>query len=129
MARLKLVGVEANLRSLYSVYKRSARKRSHAFKVSLEMFTAMISDDCYLCGSPPSGVYIHNYKRPEYVNNPLVYNGLDRLDNSKGYVVSNLSTCCGNCNMAKKKLSISEFLEHIKKVYEFSIKPHESESK
>ena len=43
-------------------------------------------------------------QRCHYRNHPLgVSNGvgLDRIDNSKGYVIGNVVPCCGNCNRIK----------------------------
>jgi hypothetical protein len=49
------------------------------------------------------------------------YNGLDRVNNSKGYTRTNVVPCCIICNNAKRTLSLSEFLEWIGQVYEHSI--------
>jgi deferrochelatase/peroxidase EfeB len=43
-------------------------------------------------------------------------NGLDRVDNNRGYVFSNVVSCCFKCNQMKGKLSVQEFLNHIIKV-------------
>ena len=47
----------------------------------------------------------------------LKYNGIDRVDSSKGYEYNNVVSCCKNCNSAKMQLSIKEFKEHIIKIY------------
>ncbi len=45
--------------------------------------------------------------------------GIDRMDNNIGYVLSNCVTCCGQCNIFKLNLSITDFLIHINKIHEY----------
>ncbi len=120
--RNKLVGDEANFRSLYRTYKRSALKRNHAFEINLERFRELTKSHCYICGKPPTREYRHDLK--EYRSEtPYVCNGVDRFDNRLGYVEGNVVACCGNCNMAKGKLSIEEFLLHVYAIYKHAIEP------
>ena len=52
----------------------------------------------------------------EFGNQPCYYCGeqvdigIDRLDNSKGYVFGNMRTCCSTCNGMKSTLDVAEFL-------------------
>lgn len=46
-------------------------------------------------------------------------NGIDRVDNSKGYTSDNCVPCCWACNNAKKNNSSSEFLAWVDGVYTF----------
>jgi hypothetical protein len=46
-----------------------------------------------------------------------IYNGVDRVDSSKGYVKENVVPCCKWCNIAKGNKSAAEFKEHIFKMY------------
>jgi hypothetical protein len=41
------------------------------------------------------------------------YNGLDRIDSSKGYTRDNVEPCCVICNTMKWTLSKKDFLKHI----------------
>jgi hypothetical protein len=45
-----------------------------------------------------------------------VYNGIDRIDNTKGYTSGNCLACCIRCNKLKGKLSLAELEVHIKKM-------------
>lgn len=47
----------------------------------------------------------------------FVYNGIDRVDNSVGYVLSNCVPCCSTCNRMKGTMSSEEFKEKIKLIY------------
>jgi len=51
----------------------------------------------------------------------MKYNGIDRVDNSRGYESGNVVSCCGVCNMLKHVLSKEEFLARIEKIYKNSI--------
>ncbi len=110
-----------NAISLYRQYKKSARKRGLLFDLPYETFVDVTQHNCYLCGIPPSQVYVHDKAKKSYVNNPFTYNGVDRVNNDIGYVVTGaLMACCGTCNMAKSKLDIETFLNYIKRAYKFN---------
>ena len=38
------------------------------------------------------------------------YNGMDRVDNAKGYVLGNVVPCCHTCNFAKRGMATNEFV-------------------
>ena len=50
-------------------------------------------------------------------NGDFIYNGLDRIDNSKNHSKENCVACCKYCNYAKRERSFSEFKEWINRVY------------
>jgi hypothetical protein len=50
------------------------------------------------------------------------YNGLDRVDNNRGYEKDNIVPCCETCNKAKLQMSLGEFLNWIKRVYNYTFK-------
>lgn len=43
---------------------------------------------------------------------------LDRLDSHQGYVIGNVVPCCGDCNRAKGDLTVEEFKNLIRRIYE-----------
>ena len=43
---------------------------------------------------------------------------LDRVDSTKGYVPGNVVQCCPTCNMMKMRLSIDEWVAHMRRVLE-----------
>ena len=49
-----------------------------------------------------------------------VYNGLDRVDSSKGYVMSNVQPCCTRCNYAKHTGTVDEFFGWVARVFYFN---------
>jgi 5-methylcytosine-specific restriction endonuclease McrA len=38
-----------------------------------------------------------------------IYNGIDRIDNERGYLPDNAVPCCKRCNQAKADMAIDEF--------------------
>ena len=107
---------EAAFNVLFSAYKRSARVRGHSFQLSQELFRKLTQQVCHYCGQAPSKVH-----KPSHCNGMYVYNGIDRVDNSKGYVRGNVVACCVVCNRWKQARSQEKFLEQVKKIYEHSV--------
>jgi hypothetical protein len=52
-------------------------------------------------------------------------NGIDRLHNEKGYTLSNIRSCCGNCNYIKRNNSYEELIEKCKKICEKNVEIYE----
>jgi hypothetical protein len=54
-------------------------------------------------------------KSPNYI-----YNGIDRIDSSIGYILSNCRPCCRTCNVAKSDLSETEFWNWLTRIITFN---------
>lgn len=108
---------EANFNVLFATYQKEANRKHHIFELSKEEFKILTKGDCHYCGGHPSSVY----SKPTY-NGDYIYNGVDRVDNSKGYVLENCVPCCKRCNQSKSSMTVEEFLSWIKSVYDYSIK-------
>jgi hypothetical protein len=87
----------------YGSYKSSAIQRKLVFTITREEFYSEIMKDCYICGKKT----IENKHK----------NGLDRFDNSKGYVYENVRSCCGECNVMKYVYSYEDFMSKLKQIY------------
>lgn len=86
---------------VFKDYHNNCRRRNIFWGLSFSEFLTLTSAPCHYCGRPPSKV------RSDYT-----YNGLDRLDNDKGYYPKNVVTCCYPCNRVKSDLlSYTEMLE------------------
>jgi len=105
---------EASFRRLYRGYKRSSPGRGLSFELTTEEFRRITSSKCFYCGSLPS----YEMKPQIYTNGSYIYNGVDRVDNDRGYESDNCVPCCFVCNTMKKAHSIDYFMAHIKKIYE-----------
>jgi hypothetical protein len=82
----------------YAEYVRSASKRSLEFQLSFEEFKSIVCQPCFYCGTITSGESI----------------GIDRFDNSKGYIVENCRPCCDTCNRMKWTFHPTFFIEKCK---------------
>lgn len=50
-------------------------------------------------------------------NGAYFYNGVDRINNSIGYVIENCVPCCRQCNRSKDILNQKEFYEWIMRLF------------
>ena len=48
---------------------------------------------------------------------PFYYNGVDRVDNQKGYTVNIIVPCCKRCNVANSDLTLEEFYSWVQEIY------------
>ncbi len=92
------------VKKLYNRYKQQAKKRNYSFKLIFKDFTDLIKKPCFYCGTPPYNLMVTG-------KHSLHYNGIDRIDNLKGYFKENCVSCCSICNRAKLKGNLQEFIE------------------
>ena len=105
----------SGLVEIYGSYKRNAKKRGYNFELTFEDAEDITKRNCYYCNKKPLMVITKS-------SVPYFYNGIDRIDNTKGYELSNVVPCCKNCNKAKMDLTYEEFLEMINNIYNNLIK-------
>lgn len=103
---------ESSFQRLYRMYKIGAKRRNIPFDLSQEEFRVFTKQDCFYCGCHP-----HTSIKDESSYGEYIYNGVDRVDNLKGYIIKNCVPCCTRCNKAKWILSQDEFREVVKLVY------------
>jgi len=103
---------ESARNKLYASYASGARNRNYEFSLSKEEFFKLTQMNCYYCNSSPI-----NISKNTCYNGDYIYNGVDRIDNTKGYVYNNCVSCCKKCNRAKDTMTVLEFHEWITKVY------------
>lgn len=104
--RVSLEKGEACFNQVFASYKKSAKRKNIDFDLIKEEFRSLTQNNCFYCNSEPS-----NIKKAQKSNGEYRYNGLDRIDNSRGYTMDNIVSCCENCNKAKRDLSIDDFLK------------------
>jgi hypothetical protein len=96
-------------------YKHSAISRNKEFTLTLEEFEYLIKENCHYCGLKPYGkIKIRQSKK--FKEKIFTCNGIDRVDNSKGYTVVNCVTCCKLCNFSKHDMTTDEFYNHIRRI-------------
>jgi len=97
----------------YNKYKKRAEDiLIKEFNLTSMDFLEIISNNCYICGKVPNNEHS---------------NGIDRIDNEKGYTLDNTSSCCGECNYMKKNYDLEEFFEKMKKIYNNKLNDGESD--
>lgn len=104
---------QASFNRIYSSYVRGAKKRKLIFQLSKTNFRKLITANCYYCGSVPANKQLSK-NHGDY--GEFIYNGIDRKDNSQGYIIENCVSCCKICNYMKQELSYYNFLKHIEKI-------------
>lgn len=105
---------DTSFNMLFSDYKRNARKRDIVFDLSKEDFSRLTKEKCFYCGEFPISV-----RRPNATAGSYVYSGIDRKNNGEGYVIGNCVPCCKICNFSKHNLAEEDFLNHVRKIYEY----------
>lgn len=105
------VSPDGYIKQIYTAVKTSAATRNLTFNLTKEQVWVLAQEPCFYCNCPPS-----NILRRRRVN--IKYSGIDRVDNSIGYEITNVVACCVTCNLAKRTQSLDNFLRWIKDVYE-----------
>ena len=82
----------------YKMYMKGATTRNIEFRLSELEFSEIVQQPCYLCGLSDK-------------------NGIDRFDNSKGYVLENCKPCCGHCNLMKKDRTYESILINAEQIH------------
>lgn len=80
----------------YSRYCTGAKKRNLLFELTIEDFNKLSPGKCHYCGDDSAGI--------------------DRIDNTIGYIIDNCVPCCKSCNLMKRDYSYNEFLHKIQKI-------------
>lgn len=112
-----IVGFNNTFRS----YESSAKYRNIIFSLTKDQFRILTQQNCYYCGIEPkqeSPLMSINTSKETRKKGLYIYNGIDRIDNTKGYILENCITCCKQCNYSKKTRTQQEFFKWIKKVYQ-----------
>lgn len=110
---------EGAVRQLMNTYKQMARWKKKEFNLTLPQFKALTKGTCFYCGKEPSQIIRRNHNGGKTQGTPYIYNGVDRLDSSKGYTIDNCVSCCGVHNKMKLAMSPDEFLQACKAVVEY----------
>jgi len=85
----------------YKSYQQGAKLRGVEFSLTETQFKSLWQLPCSYCGDPIDTI------------------GIDRVDNSIGYIVSNITPCCGVCNRMKQQKTVAEFKNHVKKMVDY----------
>jgi hypothetical protein len=106
---------------IYRNYRRAAKRRGYSFELSFDEFSILISQNCHYCNEPPETLWHDEFasKASEFYSvGDFYYNGVDRVDNTMGYITGNCVTACSPCNRAKSTMTLEQWLRWVKRLYE-----------
>ena len=88
----------------FKIYQRSARLKKLQFTFSEEEFKEMVVKPCYYCN----------------ILDEKGFNGIDRMNQSVGYIQSNGVSCCIMCNWMKGSLDSATFIKRTRHIHSFT---------
>lgn len=114
---------EVTLNTIEAAYRKHARNKSREWGLTTEEFRQIILKNCFWCNKEPAPRNAYpGIKQRELVSKEtfdrawINTNGVDRVDNSKGYTKENSVPCCVECNYSKSNRTAKEFFDHCKMV-------------
>ena len=111
----------AERKAVLCTSRASARDRGYAWNLTDELVFSLLEQNCHWCGAPPSNekrLYQRRRERRLGVQpKTYLYNGIDRVDNARGYEPDNVVACCAICNWMKRHLSVDTFIKHVERIY------------
>jgi hypothetical protein len=87
----------------FAEYKHDAKKKNRTFEITFEQFMTFWQKPCI------------------YGRCSIKTIGLDRIDSSVGYIISNIVPCCRTHNSMKSNLTHEEFVAMCKKVVDSAL--------
>lgn len=103
---------EASFNGVIAKMKINAKTRGYEFALTKEQVRILTKQNCHYCGAIPNNRFFHTGNNGDYI-----YNGLDRIENTKGYTIDNVVPCCIQCNRSKTDMTIKEFESWVQRVY------------
>ena len=99
----------AALRDIHGRYKLNAKNRNIEFKLNQNLVAELITKPCYYCGVAHSNIF--TYRKEKFL-----FNGIDRVDNSRGYLCNNVVPACKICNTAKRTMPKEHFIAMVTRI-------------
>jgi hypothetical protein len=96
-----------HIKDVWRLIQRNAITRNKLFTLSQEEFEKIVIQPCYYCGF---------YSKHKFL-------GIDRINNTKGYILSNCITCCKMCNMMKGENHPLAFLDKVSLIISYRQNP------
>jgi hypothetical protein len=98
---------------IFSQIKGNAKSRNLHVTITEADVEKYAFDECSYCGASPSCrkriPILKHGKLIGYRKGAVLYNSIDRIDNTKGYTPENITTACLDCQIAKSDLTLFEF--------------------
>jgi len=107
---------EASFNALIKLMEHGAKICNLDWSLTEDQVRNLTKQNCHYCGIAPQQIF-----GQEGYNGFYIYNGIDRIDNSKGYTIDNVVPCCKFCNYSKSNRSLEDFMTWVSKVYKHCI--------
>ena len=91
-------------KGIYNNYRLNAKRRAILWDIDYFKFFECLRSPCHYCGR------VHSLKVLTTEDGEYMYNGVDRVNNDKGYIRDNIVSCCSDCNRSKGVLSKQDFI-------------------
>lgn len=88
---------------------KGAKRRSILVTLGLDEVEVLVVQPCHYCGSTDYRDSVGRSVNPWF-------NGLDRIDNDRGYEPGNVVPCCGECNMMRRNMTQDGFLHRCREI-------------
>jgi len=104
---------KSNVKIEYLQFKKKCEEGNITFDIGEVLYGKILNKMCIYCNNFPSGA-----------------NGISMINPEKEYILGNIEPCCTTCNFMKKNLSHTDFINKLKKIYDYKIKniKHENET-
>lgn len=103
----------AAFNTLVGSMKYAAEIRDLEWQLTNKQVRYLTKQPCYYCGAEPAQV-----SGGGATNGVYIYNGIDRVDNRKGYTTNNVVPCCSTCNRMKLAMTLEEFKSQVVRIHE-----------
>lgn len=110
--------IDVEIELLFNTTKRSAIYNNRKFEISLEYFKSLVTSCCHYCGSEGDWKTRTTFKNRIFSRK---FCGIDRVNSNIDYFEGNLVPCCFTCNRMKSNSNINDFLDHVRKIFSFSL--------
>ena len=113
---------------LINSYKQRAKYSNIPWDITSKEAIELFQANCKYCGIEPTNTYNaymtkegkRSSQNIERVDSAWIkFNGIDRVDNTLGYLLSNCNSCCKTCNLAKHAMNYQDFLQWLNRLVKF----------
>ncbi len=100
-------------------YVKAAKDRGYAWTLSDDEARPLLLGNCTYCGAVPANRIglKPRYSAGSNKYHSVLTNGIDRVDNSRGYEPGNCVSCCSKCNYSKHNHSVDAFKAWVAAAY------------
>lgn len=103
--------------SFWGEIKKQAARRGYEFKITKDYMTELWKSQDGKCAL--SGEILHMPEKAREQRGPKCTASIDRIDNSKGYVIGNVQWILKIINKMRREFTIEEYVEVCKKVSKY----------